>query len=122
MPLEKKQGGIFRSNSSEELSIPFSEAFPQIQEIDAEISETGEGNEGLGVRRFNRLSAREYVNCSNHRCGGKGFSFGDLLREMIAQRQIERKTDKPCLSNEDGGRPCPNHFAIVVRLELKPLS
>jgi len=116
----RRAGDIFiRSPEQPGVRVTFAEAFPDIESLDAAVAETGEGNQGLGIRRFTRLSAREFVNCSNHRCSGKGFSLGELLRAMTRGRRTRLSQARSCLSHEESGRRCPNRFQVDIELRYK---
>jgi len=117
-----KGGNIFPSRHNPDLQVPFKEAFPEIESLHVEVTETGEGNHGLGLRRFTTLSIREFINCSNHRCGGKGVCIGEVLREMIAHGVAERTLQRPCQSREENGKPCPNIFTLQIHLHLASMD
>src|SRR4051812_49231485 len=104
MKSKRKAGAIFGEAT-------FAEAFPTIATLTVEVTESGEGNHGLGIRRFNQRSAREWVNCSSENCLGKGFSLGALLRRLVAEGQITVQREQSCESLEESGRPCANRFS-----------
>lgn len=117
----KPRGDIFRPRGgTPDERVPFEEAFPEIASIEAEVIETGEGNVGLGIRRFNRLSVREFLNCSSHLCGGIGFTLGTVLRDMANLRQSKAHIERPCESREDSGQPCPNRFTVDLQITYRP--
>lgn|GEM_PF-3195521 len=111
----KLQGDIFKSNIDGELTT-FERAFPTIDSLDVAIDESGEGSEGLGLRCLTRRSVREYVNCSNPRCLGKGLDLGALLRQMTQNKQRALATELQCQSREESGMPCKNIFHIRLRI------
>lgn len=110
------QGRIFKSAHSLPQLATFQEAFPMLDSVSAEVSEFGEGNAGLGLRRFHKNSIREYVNCSNVHCLGRGLAMGDLLRQMLREARDEAEFDRPCDSRDESGASCPNHFGVRIRL------
>ncbi len=109
-------GNIFRKDSDSDDHVPFATAFPRIAELRVEVSESGEGNSGLGLRKFNRHSIREHLNCSSHRCLGRGFWMGNLLRDMVRLGETQRLVVRACESREEAGNPCPNIFTVDVKL------
>jgi hypothetical protein len=116
--MEKKgQGRIFNSTTLPGQLITFAEAFPDIEAVAADITEVGEGNAGLGVRRFYKNSVREYVNCSNGACGGRGLAMGDLLRQMLREKRDAAEFDLACESRQESGHPCLNRFHVRLRIQ-----
>lgn len=111
-------GDIFLPRSADPQGrATFEQAFPDIRALDVIVRETGEGNKGLGERRFHRRSVREFINCSSHRCAGKGFSLGAVMRRMANLRQPHLRLDQRCESTEESGRPCPNRFAVELHID-----
>lgn len=110
-----------------EEQISFEEAFPEIEDVNVEVKETGkmyfkEWDEVTKTYRKQELG--EYINCTNHLCYNGGFSIGDILREMIREGQTELKTNKFCKGYESSpkGRrhsSCVNYFEIKVHIEYK---
>ena len=117
----KRQGDIFFRPDGSGEKTTFSEAFPEIESIAAEVTESGLGNAGLGVRRFNRNSYREFVNCSNTSCSGHGAPTGDILRAMVKARQTTYRQPLVCEGREESGNPCANVFAIEITLTYRAL-
>ncbi len=112
----KKQGAIFRDpHLQQENKLQFQEAFPEIKALDIEVTEQGPGNEGLGLRRFTALTVREYINCNNPDCTGKGLSMGDHLRQMLQARQNRQDIQQACEGSTPQG-PCKNHFHVTIAL------
>lgn len=109
------QGDIFKARgATADIRVPFAEAFPEIERVQVDLEETGEGNRGLGLRRFEKRSVREFINCSNQSCAGIGLSLGELLRDMANRRQARARIEKSCESQIENGCPCPNRFALDV--------
>jgi hypothetical protein len=86
------------------------------------IDETGEGTSGLGLRCLTRRSVREFINCSNPRCYGKGLNLGGMLREMIKGRETTRTIETLCGSREETGVACPNAFHVRLHIVYKPIQ
>jgi hypothetical protein len=112
----KRQGDIFLKSDGSGEKATFSEVFPEIESLTAEVTETGPGNAGLGVRRFNRNSYREFINCSNPLCSGHGAPTGDILRTMVKARQTTYRKNLLCEGREESGQPCSNIFVINIAL------
>lgn len=109
------QGDIFKAGPDGSLTT-FEQAFPTIATVEVDIDETGEGNQGLGRRSLTRRSVREFINCSNPHCGGKGLDLGALLRQMVEERGTTLMVKRDCLSRDENGRACPNTFSVAVRV------
>jgi hypothetical protein len=109
------QGDIFKSSEDGGLTT-FDGAFPSIESLEVVIDETGEGTEGLGLRCLTRRSVREFINCSNPRCYGKGLDLGGLLRSMLHTQQLAHTLETPCGSREESGVPCPNIFHVRLQV------
>jgi hypothetical protein len=110
------QGSIFKGADGSDDSARFEEAFPEIKSVKVTIEESGPGNEGLGLRELTRRSVREYINCSNPDCLGKGLLLGDVLRRMQTEKQTQLSWEQNCSSKDHAGRPCANHFRIRIYL------
>jgi hypothetical protein len=110
----ERRGFIFRLSPDAPENVPFERVFPDILSVDAAVNETGPGNSGLGLRRFSKLSVREYINCSNVHCSGKALPLGDLLREMQASRLTTLSRALDCAGREESGGPCRNRFEIRI--------
>lgn len=115
------QGAIFHGQHDGE-SLRFEEAFPQIAAVEVEIDEAGPGNEGLGRRCLVRRSIREFINCSNPACQGKGLALGAILRRMLREGVSELGLDQACASRLESGDPCPNGFRLQIRLVRRPAA
>jgi len=118
----RARGDIFRKNAESDEYVRFAEAFPEIAELSVDVDERGEGNEELGLRRFHQGTVREFFNCSNHRCVGRGFRMGDLLRDMTRRRDTRRDVEVRCQSREESGGVCANIFRVSVRIAYRPSS
>jgi hypothetical protein len=112
------RGDIFKSNHSEK-TVSFEEAFPAVQSLEMTVEESGPGNAGLGVRRFHRRSFREFINCSNVACAGKGFAAGELLRHLSTHRESFARQMVKCQSQTESGTPCSNTFLVEIKVTYK---
>jgi hypothetical protein len=105
--------------------ISFEEAFPSVEDVTVELTETGEGRWSGSARKLGKAALGEFIDCHNPLCFNGGFSVGQILREMISKNKIELETTRLCQGYEGspGGRriyrPCVNHFDIKVRLKYK---
>jgi len=111
------QGFIFKAADGS--SAPFDAVFPQIAAVEAVIEEKGEGNQGLGLRSLTRRSVREYINCSNPQCTGKGLALGLLMRRMVKEQMDRWEGHFPCESQEEAGTPCANTFQVQLTIRFK---
>jgi hypothetical protein len=117
--MKGKAGDIFLKNDGSGEKVPFAEVFPEIEALDARVTETGPGNQGLGARRFNRNSYREFINCSNVLCSGHGAPSGDILRAMVKTRQKTAQNRIVCEGREESGKRCSNVFVMAIMLTYK---
>lgn len=105
----------------------FDEAFPEIEDLTVEVEEFGEGTTKWNRERVYRKQRfpGEYIDCHNPLCYNGGFSIGEILREMVANRQTELYTSKLCQGNEGSpkGRrihkKCMNGFHVKVSIKYK---
>lgn len=80
----------------------FAEVFPEIEDLRVEVEEFGEGTTKWNRERIYRKQGfpGEYIDCHNPLCYNGGFSIGDILREMVRNRQTELETSKLCKGHE----------------------
>ncbi len=105
----------------------FDEAFPTIEDLTVEVEEFGQGiTKGNRQRVYRKQNfPGEYIDCDNPLCYNGGFSIGEILREMVANTQMELDTSKLCQGNEGSpkGRrihkKCMNAFHIKVSIKYK---
>jgi hypothetical protein len=117
----KGQGDIFFQRDGSLPKTTFSKAFPDIENLTADVTEKGLGNEGLGVRRFTKTSYREFINCSNVLCSGHGAPTGNILRSLVENHRTTYKEDVACTGREESGKPCTNIFSIEITLKYRAL-
>jgi len=108
MKAPRKQGAIFSGQTT------FQEAFPEVKTVDVIVKESGPGNQGLGERRYNRLTFREYLSCSNVACTGRAVSLGEILRDLITRRLTGIHLHRACEGHLEKGGACPNGFDIQM--------
>jgi len=80
----------------------FDKAFPEIEDVKVEVTESGEGITQLNRERIygKQTFPGEYINCHNPMCYNGGFSIGEIIRDMIRNKQAELVTYKMCQGYE----------------------
>lgn len=128
----KKASDVFRETTyvfAEK--VPFETAFPEIASVDVEFTETGHGiwdagKRYRGYRAGSRDSLGEYIDCSNSLCYNGGFSIGNILREMVRNKETRREFSALCQGNEGSPkgrriyRKCLNFFKGIITIVYKP--
>ncbi len=124
----KKAQDIF--NESEFLfsrKTSFTEAFPEIEDIQVEVKFTGAGIRSWNqTRHLTKESLGEFVNCQNPVCYGGGFSIGEIVREMVRSRKEKFEASRGCRGYEGSPkgrrryRSCINSFDVKVQIKYKP--
>lgn len=124
----KKAGDLLRE------SIPlfgrkttFAEAYPQIEDIEVEVEETGRGVESWSrSRRYAKeYLPGEFVNCSNPMCYGGGGQLGLYLHGMVSGKKTELEESALCSGNEGSFqgrrvyRKCLNLFRLKIKVTYK---
>jgi len=105
----------------------FDKAFPEIEDVKVEVTESGEGITQLNRERIygKQTFPGEYINCPNPMCYNGGFSIGEIIRDMIRNKQAELVTYKMCQGYEGSPkgrrryRSCVNSFDIKVTIKYK---
>ena len=103
--------------------VTFFEAYPTIETAKVEITQSGENVYlgGKGVLENERIG--EFYDCNNLMCYNGGVSIGEILRDMVANRQTEFEDDKPCQGYEGSPKGqrryglCHNRFLVKISLE-----
>jgi hypothetical protein len=125
----KKASDVFRdTNYVFSRKMKFEEAFPEIEDINIEIEEKGYGVYGeLSRKSYTKQNMPgEYVDCSNPSCYNGGFSIGQILRDMVGNKQTDAETSKGCQGYEGSPkgrrryRSCINFFTIRAHIDYKP--
>jgi len=109
---------------------PFEEALPMIANVVVRYREEGNGVSRFRVadeEQWSTYSGKvgEYIDCSNPLCYGGGFSIGDVLRRMVAQKENSTKGHKVCKGYEGSpkGRRnygmCCNMFYYEVEITYR---
>ena len=103
----------------------FDEVFPEIEEIEITVQETGYGVIGDGIQVYRKNQFGEYIDCSHRRCYNGGFRIGSIIRDMVRDKAIEFNTSLDCKGYEGSpkGRKkygnCHNTFTIKVKIKYK---
>jgi len=105
----------------------FAEAYPQIEDIEVEVEETGRGVESRSrSRRYTKeYLPGEFVNCSNPMCYGGGFQLGLYLHGMVSGKKTELEESALCSGNEGSPqgrrvyRKCLNLFRLKIKVTYK---
>ena len=106
---------------------PFDEAFPEIEDLKVEITESGEGVSEWSHKRIytKKYFPGEYIDCSNSLCYNGGVSIGSILRGMVVSKQTTLEDSKLCQGSEGSPkgrriyRKCLNSFKIKVEIKYK---
>lgn len=123
----KKASDVFqKTNYAFAEKTTFEKAFPSIDDINIEVSEDGDGvSEWRSNRYYNKISAGEFINCSNSLCYNGGFRLGDIIRHMVRNKLTEYETTKSCQGYEGSpkGRKrygkCYNSFDVKIKIKYK---
>ena len=107
--------------------VKFEEAFPDIDDITVDVEEKGYGVYGeSNKRRYTRqYLPGEYVDCSNPSCYNGGFSIGQVLRDMVKNKQTDAEMSQICQGYEGSPkgkrryRSCINSFTIKAHIVYK---
>ncbi len=107
--------------------VPFAEAYPQIENIKVEVEQRGQG-----VREWNKNwvlnginDFRQYIDCSNPLCAKGGFALGEMVRDMVRNKDESFEQSKICIGNEGSPkgkriyRKCMNYFTVKVAIQYK---
>jgi hypothetical protein len=136
---ENTAGGIFMSEERKKASdifnesnflfgekVTFDKAFPQIEDLEVEVKESGDNiNTSRSYFYSKKSFPGEFIDCSNSLCYNGGFSIGKILREMVRSNTKELSTTKDCRGYEGSpkGRRrygnCHNQFEIKITIKYK---
>lgn len=130
MTIRKRQKASDIFNKSDLIyseKVTFKRAFPEITELSIQIEDYGHGvNKWNKYRSFSKNnSSGEYIDCINPLCYNGGFSIGDIIREMIMNKEEFKEGSNFCQGNEGSpkGRriykKCMNMFIYKVKIKYK---
>jgi len=93
--------------------------------IDVQISEKGKDASPYRIQWHQKEMIREVISCGNRICFDGGFSLGDLLRELVLNRQDNFIGTNFCRGREGdpelgGPRPsCATRYDVEVKLSFR---
>jgi hypothetical protein len=93
--------------------------------LDMRIEEKGRQANPIEVRINRRDSVRENIPCRNPLCNGGGLALGNLLRELVRDRQAEYVGANFCTGQEgDLEKPetlksCTTRFEVQAELRFR---
>jgi hypothetical protein len=107
--------------------VSFKEAFPQIKDLNVEVTEIGSGTNYKGqTQSYSKADfPGEFIDCSNPLCYNGGFSIGGIIREMVENNQTDIETSKSCRGYEGSPkgkrryRSCTSFFKIKVHIDYE---
>jgi len=108
-------------------SIPFNQAFPMLADLKATVWVRPYGKmEENPPERYFRLGnpPREHIHCPKSGCTNGGWPIGDIIRDMIAKREMHRHAEGKCNGMQwvvgPKYRDCVTHFTAEIELAYKP--
>ena len=96
-----------------------------VERLSISVAEKGENAEPFAWRMSAREAVRERIPCNNPACFDGGFSLGDLLREVIKNRQREYIGACFCTGREGdpespGPHPsCATRYDVEINLSFR---
>lgn len=123
MEKRKKALDIFRESEYVFAKCGFDEAFPEIAELRINVQEL-RYNVEVYSRQYGR-NISEFVNCNNRLCYNGGFSIGDILRQMVAEKEAEKDVTVFCQGYEGSPkgmrryRNCMHRFKVHIDVKYK---
>jgi hypothetical protein len=96
-----------------------------VERLSVEISEIGRNAEPFAWRMTSREAVRERIPCNNPDCFDGGFSLGDLLRELVKNRQRDYMGACFCTGREgdpelQGPHPsCATRYNVEIALSFR---
>ncbi|RKR08589.1 hypothetical protein C8C83_0172 [Flavobacterium sp. 90] len=99
----------------------FENVFPQVREIKVTVTETGRNISSSHPSIYNFRNFREVINCSNLACISGGLKIGNIVREMIENKEIFLEVnDYKCEGHEKQiNKICWNFFSYKVEISYK---
>lgn len=132
MPIKrhKKASEVFESGRFTfcQPGLSFEERYPTIEDVTVKIKETGSklyfGRVPSVERTYPKNSFGEFIDCSNPKCYGGGFSIGRILNDMVRNNKTHLETSEFCMGCEASPKlrrwyPCDHYFKIKVDLKYK---
>ena len=98
----------------------------RVDQITISVKEEGEGVFSNGENIYsNKTSIGEFINCSNPLCYGGGINIGNILRQMVREKQVSFENSEVCRGNEGSPkgkrvyRKCLNLFRVSIKIKYK---
>lgn len=82
------------------------------------VAEDGVNAEPFELRIIHREAIREHVDCNNPNCFNGGFSLGNVVREMVLNRQEEFIGTSFCTGQEGDPDEETPHPSCATRFEI----
>ena len=109
--------------------VPFKDAFPMLSDLRAhvQIRTGGPLDERPQERHFSlEYPPGEYVRCPKPGCTDGGWCIADVIREMVAKKETQRKSGGICTGRQRMGRSnfreCLTHFMADITIRYKETS
>jgi len=107
--------------------VTFKEAFPEIQELNIEIIESGKGVGEWNEKGTYTLDfpPAEFIDCSNKLCFKGGLRIADIIHEMAINKTEHCEKCESCFGNETSPKgskiykKCLNSFEVKVDIKYK---
>ena len=105
----------------------FAEVFPSIESCVIEVERPKRGPYGeKEILKFTETNPPgEYVDCTNPKCYGGGFSIGIVLRKAVKNNDTNVNTSGLCKGQEGSpkgaklDRDCMSHFSVAINIKYK---
>jgi hypothetical protein len=91
----------------------------KIERLRVFVKEIGRNAEPFELRIVHKDSVREFVDCNNPDCHNGGFSLGDVLRDMVKNRQEEFIGTSFCTGQEGDPEEESAHPSCATRFEIE---
>src|SRR5712692_5186217 len=112
-----KASNLWRETDGQTLSgskVSFERAFPTVADINVRV----QGPAG-NPRLFKKSEFGEWIDCTDDRCDGGGFSIGSIIRRMVAEGATTTESVEACRGQErNHGRsggirgPCTKTYKV----------
>jgi hypothetical protein len=97
-----------------------------IEKLDIRVIEKGRSASLYEIRMIHKDAVRERIDCSNPLCEGGGFTLGEVLRDMVRNRQADFIGTNFCTGQEkphpevpEPLRSCRNRFEVEATLRFR---
>ncbi len=103
----------------------FDEAYPSVDDVKIVVQQSLDGIRWSDPDTYGKFMVGEFFDCTVRNCYNGGFHIGQLLREMIRNREPECDVEKPCRGYEGSPKgkkrygSCLNRYKINVKIKYK---